>query len=189
MSDVPSRWWFVGSSGSGKTTYARCVASVIGVPHHELDATFHQPEWTPLARDEFQRRVEEFVRGDAWCLDGNYRAVRPLVLARTQVIVAFDLPKRVSMRQVTARTLRRWALREVLWNGNREPLTNFYRWHPHRNIIRWAWTHYDQVRERIAWFERLATHRGIECVRVRSHAEARAALARLTGAPAERFVG
>ena len=50
------------------------------------------------------------------------------------------------MRQVTGRTLRRAARRERLWNGNREPLTNFYRWDPEKNIIRWAWVHHPRYR-------------------------------------------
>ncbi len=37
-------------------------------------------------------------------------------------------------------------MREELWNGNREPLSNFYRWDPEKNIIRWAWVHFDKYR-------------------------------------------
>jgi hypothetical protein len=53
--------------------------------------------------------------------------------------VWLDLPRGLVMRRVILRTVRRALTRERLWNGNREPLTNFYRMDPEKNIIRWAW--------------------------------------------------
>lgn len=189
MSDPPSRWWFVGCSGSGKSSYARAVADVIGGAHHELDATFHQADWSPLPTDEFRRRVTAFVDAERWTIDGGYRAVRSLVLARAEVIVCLDLPKSVVMRQVVRRTVRRWWRREELWNGNREPFTNFVRWDPEKSIIRWAWTRYGRYHDQIDWLVRVGPALGKNVVRVRSHAEARARLAALTGVAEERFLG
>jgi ABC-type dipeptide/oligopeptide/nickel transport system ATPase component len=54
----------VGNSGSGKTTVAKALAARLGVPHVELDAIFHQPNWTPLPADEFRRRVADAITGD-----------------------------------------------------------------------------------------------------------------------------
>lgn len=189
MPDPLARWWFIGSSGSGKTTYARTVAEAIGAPHFELDATFHQAGWTPLEESEFRSRVTGFVAQDRWTLDGNYRAVQAIVFARADVIVALQLPRAVVMRQVIARTLRRWYTREELWNGNREPLANFVRWDPEKSIIRWAWTRYERRARQMDWLARVAPAYGKTFVMVRSHAEAAERLAELTGAPASRFVG
>jgi hypothetical protein len=44
--------------------------------------------------------------------------------------------------------VRRAFTRERLWNGNREPLTNFYRLHPEKNIIRWAWIKHPEYVQR-----------------------------------------
>jgi hypothetical protein len=57
-------------------------------------------------------------------------------------VVSFEIGRTVVMRRLIARTVRRAVTREVLWNGNREPLSNFYRWGPSTNIIRWSWVHY-----------------------------------------------
>ena len=65
----------VGTSGAGKTTFARALAARLAVPHIELDAIFHQEDWTPLDDDEFVRRVDAATDGDAWVADGNYRMV------------------------------------------------------------------------------------------------------------------
>ena len=56
------------------------------MPFVELDGIFHQPGWAPLAADEFRRRVAEVTAGDAWVIDGNYSAVRPLVWARADTV-------------------------------------------------------------------------------------------------------
>lgn len=189
MSETPRRWWFVGNSGSGKSTYARAVARELDVPCHELDATFHQADWTPIDRDAFVAAVRAFTAGDQWVVDGNYRVARPMVLARADVVVALDLPRWRNFLQVLRRTARRYLRQEELWNGNRERLRQILSWDPQRSIVRWSWVNHRPAREKLAWFERCATERGVPFVRVRSHAEARAALADLTGRPPERFVG
>ncbi len=55
-----------------------------------------------------------------------------------------DLPRRIVVRRVAVRTLRRALSRQQLWNGNREPFSNFYRWDPQNNIVRWAWVKYPE---------------------------------------------
>lgn len=60
----------VGTSGAGKFTFAGGLAERLGVPIVELDAIFHQPDWTPLDDDEFTRRVAAPTGGDGWVVDG-----------------------------------------------------------------------------------------------------------------------
>jgi adenylate kinase family enzyme len=140
----------VGNSGSGKSTVARELAGILGVPHLELDAVFHQPGWVPLPEDEFRRAVGAAAARDCWVMDGNYSAVRPLVWARADTIVWLDLPRRTVMRQVVWRTLRRAVSRQELWNGNREPLRNFLTWLPEESIISWAWHNHGKYQDRYA---------------------------------------
>jgi adenylate kinase family enzyme len=129
----------VGTSGSGKSTVARELAAILGVPHLELDAVHHQPGWAPLPTDEFRRIVAARAAAGGWVIDGNYGRVRDLVWARADTVVWLDLPKRTVMRQVVWRTLRRVALRRELWNGNRERWRNFLTWNPEQSVISWAW--------------------------------------------------
>jgi len=132
----------VGLPGCGKTTIGRKLAASLDVPFVELDSIFHQPGWAELPRDAFRERVDDALTGPAWVVDGNYSAVRDLVWDRADTVVWLDLPRRLMMRRVILRTVRRAVTRERLWNGNREPLTNFYRLDPEKNIIRWAWVKY-----------------------------------------------
>lgn len=141
----------VGNSGAGKTTLARQLADRLGLSHIELDSLFHQPGWTERDQDEFRADLIERMAAaeNGWTICGNYQGVTwSTTMPRADTIVWLDLPKRVVMRRVTTRTVRRALTRQELWNGNREPLTNFYRWAPEKNIIRWSWTMHESYRQR-----------------------------------------
>jgi adenylate kinase family enzyme len=163
----------VGNSGAGKTTLARSVAERLGVAHVELDAIFHQPDWTELPEDEFRARVaarlDELTEG--WVTCGNYRMVRETVWGRADTVVWLDLPRRRVMQQVTARTVRRVVTREQLWNGNREPWQNLYAWAPERNIVRWAWTQHDKYTQQYAAAMADPRWSGLRFIRLRSPRE------------------
>lgn len=161
----------VGSSGSGKSTVGRVLADLLGVPHVELDAIYHQPDWQPLDDAEFHRHLDEVTATDGWVVDGNYRLVvrDGPVWERADTVVWIDLPRRVVMRQVVGRTIGRLVRREELWNGNRERPSNLVRWDPEASIIRWAWVTHGQVRDRYEHL--LGQPQPFEIVRLRSRAE------------------
>lgn len=141
----------VGNSGAGKSTLARQLADQLGLTHIELDSLFHQPGWTERDPDEFRADVIERMAAaeTGWTMCGNYEKVTwSITMPAADTVVWLDLPKRVVMGRVISRTVRRAITREELWNGNREPLTNFYRWDPEKNIIRWSWTMHESYRQR-----------------------------------------
>lgn len=141
----------VGNSGSGKTTLARQLAERLGLCHIELDSLFHQPGWTERDPEEFRADLTERMTAaeNGWTICGNYKSVTwSTTMPQADTIVWLDLPKRVVMWRVTSRTIRRALTREELWNGNREPLSNFYRWSPDKNIIRWSWTMHESYHRR-----------------------------------------
>ena len=163
----------VGSSGSGKTTLARALAAGLEVPLLELDSIFHLPGWTPLPDEEFRAQVAEFTAGDLWVVDGNYTSlgIGDIVWSRADTIVWMDLPKRIVMRRVVARSLSRAATGEELWNGNRERWSNLLKWAPEENIVRWSWTRFDRTRDR--YEQKLASDewQHLEVRRLRTPAE------------------
>lgn len=167
----------VGVPGSGKTTVGRQLAESMGVPFIELDSIFHQPGWGELPRDEFRQRVSEAVTAEAWVVDGNYAAVRDLVWQRADTVVWLDLPRRLVIRRIIVRTIRRALTRERLWNNNREPLTNFYRLDPEKNVIRWAWVKYDDYVERYSAAMHDAAYAHLRFIRLGTKQEVDAFLA------------
>jgi adenylate kinase family enzyme len=111
----------VGTSGNGKTTVARRLAQRLGVPHVELDALFHGPNWTETPLEEFRRRVDSATEAGGWVVDGNYQTkLGDLVLRRADTVVWLDQPLPLLVWRITRRTIRRIRGREELWNGNRE---------------------------------------------------------------------
>jgi adenylate kinase family enzyme len=148
------------------------IAGALGVPHLELDAVFHQPNWEPLERELFRATVAEFVAGDGWVVDGNYSAVSDLVWKRADTVVWMDLPRRQIMRQLAARTLRRMVTRTELWNGNTESMRNLLRLDPEQSILRWAWTQHDKYVKRYGAAQHDPANRHLTFVRLRSRAEA-----------------
>lgn len=175
----------VGSSGSGKSTLAGRVAARTGCRHIEIDAFQHLPGWQQQDRDVLRAQIAEAVAGDHWVCDGNYdSAVGDLVRGSAETIVVYDLPRLTVLRQVTGRTIRRAVRREELWNGNREPLSNFTRWDPEKNVIRWSWTHHNGYQERFRTMVSSGAWDHADVVWIRRHADAERWLHGLPSGPA-----
>ena len=157
-----------GTGGSGKTTVAKELARRHGVPHVELDALFHGPNWVETPPEEFRRRVAAATAGDGWVVDGNYdNKLGGLVLDQADTVVWLDLPLRVSLSRVTRRTIGRIRTGEELWSGNRESWRGgFFGWN---SMVVWAIR--SHLRLRRARARRLARYPGLEVVRLRSARE------------------
>lgn len=140
----------VGSSGSGKTTFARRLAVALGLPHLEMDSVFHRDGFADTAHDEFLPILDEFTASEGWVVDGNYTShgTRDVVWPKADTVVWLDLPRKTAMARVVRRTLRRVLSREELWPGVKEPFSNLYSLDPYENIIVWTWTRHRHVQEK-----------------------------------------
>ncbi len=143
----------VGSSGAGKTTMARELAARLGLTHIELDQFQHLPGWTQAEPDDFVAGVTTAMAEatDGWVMCGSYDGlIGQQRTAAADTVVWLDYSRMRIQRRLIARTIRRAITREELWNGNREPLSNFYRWEPGKNVIRWSWVHFAKRRQQYA---------------------------------------
>jgi adenylate kinase family enzyme len=169
----------VGTSGAGKTTIARRIAAVVGVPHVELDALHWGPGWQALSitdPDEFARRVGAAVAADAWVVDGNYNAVRELIWSRATHLVWLDYDRPVIMVRVIKRSIARAVDRTELWAGNKEDWRHWLRpSHP----IRWAWATWRRRRAEIEELLRRDDYRHLVAFRVRRPGDAAAVVEEL----------
>ena len=134
----------IGTSGSGKTTFASQLAGRLGARHIQLDAINWQAGWRDLnlhEPEEFRRRVGLAVADEAWVCCGNYSKVRDLVQARATHLAWLDYPRSLVMARVLKRSFHRAWTGQELWpgTGNRE---TFARWLDPEHPIRWAWDTY-----------------------------------------------
>ncbi|MFC3068133.1 P-loop NTPase family protein [Phenylobacterium soli] len=176
----------VGTSGSGKSTFARALAARIGAPHVELDAINWQADWRDLNTHdvpEFRRRVAAAVEAPAWVSEGNYSKVRDLVLARATHLVWLDYPRLLTVRRVLWRSFARAITKRELWpgTGNRE---EFRRWLDKEHPIRWAWDTYDERRAAYAVLFEAPEAAHLSKHRLRRPQEAQPLLERLAARPA-----
>jgi len=147
LSRCPDRIIVAGTSGSGKTTVARRIGHLLGIPHVDIDGLFHGPEWEP--RPSFLADVDTFTSGPRWVTEWQYASARPLLAERADLLVWLDLPRAVVMRQVIWRTVRRRVRRQELWNGNYEPPLRAFFTDPD-HIVRWAWRMHPRDRYHVA---------------------------------------
>ena len=78
----------IGTSCSGKTTFARRLASILDTQCIELDSLYWGPKWT--LRPDFQHEVLAAVQQPRWVIDGNYSGVRDIVWRRCMGLARFD---------------------------------------------------------------------------------------------------
>lgn len=85
----------MGSSGSGKSTFAMRLSEITGIPFVSLDALFWKPGWIESDRAEFVARVNEVAQRPRWIIDGNYTGSGGGELRRrsSDTVIWFDLPR------------------------------------------------------------------------------------------------
>jgi adenylate kinase family enzyme len=161
----------VGGSCSGKTTVSRELASIVGVPHIELDALHHGPSWEEAPAELLRERVRAALAAapDGWVVDGTYYTkLGSLVLEQADTAIFLDPPFATAIRRSLWRTFSRLVTRAELWNGNRESLrTAFSRY----SIPLWVLRTHRGQREK--WPERFAAHPQLEVVHLRTPRETR----------------
>ena len=169
----------VGTTGSGKTTFAGRLAARLGVPHLELDEVFWDADWTKRDPDEARALIAEFSSSSdrGWVTDGNWTDGTTGLLTDADAFVWLDYPRRTVMPRVVRRTLRRGLLRTELWHGNREDLRNVLNRDPDQNVVLWSWRSHARNRAR---YSALAAESPIPLIRLRSPREARRWLDGLT---------
>jgi adenylate kinase family enzyme len=96
----------LGCPGSGKTTFALKLGTLLRLPVVHLDKIFWNPGWVAKSAYEFRARLEEVLAGDAWIIDGNYSNTLSMRLERCQLVIYFDMPRRVSLFGVLKRALK-----------------------------------------------------------------------------------
>ena len=114
------RFAVIGTSCSGKTTFARALAQSLCVSHIHLDELYWGPDWTPRPLEGVRRRLDAATAQPRWVCDGNYSSLRDLIWPRAEAVIWLNYPLRTVMSRAIRRTVRRVWTREPLYAGSRE---------------------------------------------------------------------
>jgi adenylate kinase family enzyme len=77
----------IGSGGAGKSTLARQLGDILGLPVVHLDAVHWKPGWTETPKDEWRSIVQNLVSKEAWIMDGNYGGTMEMRLAASDTVI------------------------------------------------------------------------------------------------------
>ena len=116
------RYLVIGTSGAGKSTFAKKLAHEIQASYMELDSYYWGPDWQAVPAEQFKHSVDEATRGTCWVADGNYSAVRNVLWSRATHVVWLNYDRFTVFSRLLRRTLSHGITRKRLPHGNRESL-------------------------------------------------------------------
>ena len=93
----------IGCPGSGKSTFARRLRDLTGLPLYYLDQIWHKPDRTTVSRPEFDAALGEILAQDTWIIDGNYSRTLERRVAACDAVFLMDYPTDVCLTGAAAR--------------------------------------------------------------------------------------
>src|SRR5438552_17687433 len=157
----------MGSSGSGKSTFAQRLSAITGIPTVSLDALYWKPGWTPSDATEFEARATEAAHQPRWIMDGNYMSSGAGELRRStaDAVFWFDLPRRTCMTGILTRiAIRHGRVRPEMAPGRPERIDV--------EFFRYVWTYRRSQRPKLMrYFEDLRPDQALICFTARGQAD------------------
>ncbi len=93
----------IGSSGAGKSSFARRLGEATGLKIVHLDQLFWKPNWVEPTKEEWCETVEEILRNEAWIIDGNYSGTLDLRVRRADTVIFLDFPRTTCVWRILKR--------------------------------------------------------------------------------------
>ena len=87
----------IGSSGAGKTTFAKKLAEKTGLPLYHLDSIWHKADRSHITREEFDRILGDILSKDSWIIDGEYSRTREWRIKECDTVFFLDFSLEVCL--------------------------------------------------------------------------------------------
>jgi len=101
----------IGLAGSGKTTLAKKLVSILKINVYHLDRIFWQRDWKRIAEDERIDILQDIVQRKQWIIEGNYPGSLEPCWDVADTIISLDLPFVLCLRRVIKRYYQDFGLR------------------------------------------------------------------------------
>ncbi|MGY3527427.1 DNA topology modulation protein [Bradyrhizobium sp. USDA 4452] len=157
----------MGSSGSGKSTFARRLSATTGIPTVSIDALYWKPGWIESDKSEFEHSMIAAAREPRWIMDGNYTryGAGELRRERSDTIIWFDLPRSACMLGIFRRIAGSYGqVRPEMAEGCPEKID--------LEFFRYVWTYRQQQRPKLLeYFKGLRADQALVCFTDRVQAD------------------
>ena len=161
----------IGCSGAGKSTFARRLGEVTGLPVTHIDQLFWEPGWIEAPQSVYLARLGAVVEQECWIIEGVSTSTLDLRLPRTDLVIWLERS--------------RWA---CLWRVARRIASSYGRVRPDMapgcpekidfDFLRFIWGFHERYDHRIQ--AAIDKHgMGARAIRIRSDREAQDYLASL----------
>jgi adenylate kinase family enzyme len=96
----------IGSGGAGKSTLARRLGEITGLPVIHLDQAYWRAGWEKPSKDEWEATVASLVARREWIMDGNFGGTLPRRMQRADAIILLDIPRWICLWRVMKRIVK-----------------------------------------------------------------------------------
>ena len=130
----------IGCGGAGKSTLARKMGELTGIPVIHLDQLFWKPGWVERTREEFDPMIQRELEKEAWIMDGNFRRTLPQRIQRCDMVIYLDFSRMSCLLGVLKRVLTTYGkVRPDMGEGCPERM-DF-------DFMKWVWNYNQNKRE------------------------------------------
>ena len=93
----------IGCPGAGKSTFARKLRDLTGLPLYYLDMIWHKPDGTYVSRECFDNKLTDILKKDLWIIDGNYLRTLEIRLKASDTVYFLDYPLELCIESIKGR--------------------------------------------------------------------------------------
>lgn len=116
----------IGSSGAGKSTFARRLGAATGLPVTHIDQLFWQAGWMQTPKPLYLERLAAVVAEDCWIIEGVNASTLDLRLPRTDLLIWLERSRLACLWRVARRVLSSYgSIRPDMAPGCPEQLPDF----------------------------------------------------------------
>lgn len=161
----------IGTSSSGKSTFAKLLAKKLSIKYIEMDFLFWKKNWEMSSDEDFFRKLNSSTSNDSWILDGNYTRSIPVKWKNVDTVIWIDNSFLLTMYQAITRALKRSLKSKELWQdtGNKESFRRSF--FSRESMIIWTLKTFHKNRKKFSSYFTNDNYKHINFIRLRSRKE------------------